>query len=690
MNSRAGKPAAETKRAWHGRLPLAASVALPLVVGLFAHSQGFNLLDDGIWLLGGQTIADGGLLHRDLFTLYGAGRFILLLPLFIVFGKSALSLAILKALLDAAASGFGFFVARKMGAGRLAWLVPLGVLALGPLDPRNVAAGMFAIGVGLGCGKGITARRPFVLGVSWGLMSWLGLDAALFGFIIAGSCWLIVPESRLCSRATAQLLAGFALTVLIAFVPALVTGSFSEAVWQTVVYPVTRFHESMRLSWFQVFTNPGVSLRPFAEVFTGETLSEAFPYHAELRTTAVRALYVTLWLVAPLAILTEMRGSRRPLVIAIGGFAATGMLAVLGRGDVAHLKSAWLGSLWLLPVVMARPVLPARVRAVLAGIVAVLVLLPLAVEPLWMAGHVNRVGLALWKRPEARIRTSSVMITEMERLYSYLGASQTPSAAIWPAYPGIHALLDIPVSCPNVTLLTAGEVRDPRQLCACLEESCIEQVLIGYTGFTWFASGMTLERLEPQLWSCLRQNFRVERIIAGDFLRFKVLKRVAGGLEEIRRLPLAAQLNDREFSAWNGNSPSLAPGMDVGQSFRVGPIGFSGFGVSFNGTPGDSLSVRISVYAQAQGEQFALLATQRRDFVLRSDKDFQYFTTGPIENTAERLLVVSFELLRPSLHPVSLLWYMHDRTKSDADFCPDGHVFVRKQPVDADLYFLSY
>ena len=670
--------------------PLAGAVLLPLVVGLAAHSQGFNLLDDGIWLLGGRTLAEGKLLYRDLFTLYGPARFLLLLPPFLLFGKSALALAVLKALLDALASGVGFLVARRLGAGRLAWLVPLGVLALGPLDPRYVATGLFAIGVGKSGEAPLRPDRALRIGIWWGLLAWFGLDAALFGLIILGASCLLVPGLRPDERTSLRVLLGFLMVVLAAFVPALVSGTIGDAVWQTVIFPLSRFGDSMRLSWLRAFADPQTGLRPFAEVFTGEQLTAAYPLHAPMRVFAVRALYLGLWALAPLAIVGELRAARRPLVLALGLFAATGMLTLLGRGDVVHLKSAWLGSLWLLPVVLAQPRISARVRPIIVGAICLLVLFPLAIEPLWLMAHASRPTLAAWARPTARIRTGVDTIRETETLFKTIAAAPQSPMVIWPAYPGLHALMDVPPACRYVTLLTPGEVRDPGKLFARLEAARPEYVLVGFSGYTWLSSGMSLGQLEPQIWTYLRRHYRVDRVIVGDILRFKVLRRVPEGAQGIRKLPLMEQLNDREFTAWNGASPPLTPGTDIGQSFQAGDLGFSGIGVSFRGTAGDTLSVRLAVWAQKQGGEFSLLGTTNRDIVLRENQDFQYVSTGAIPNTSDRTLIVTFELMRPPSHPASLLWYRHGAGDEDPDFCPDGSVYIRKQPVDADLYFLSY
>ncbi|MCB1150458.1 hypothetical protein KDK88_02865, partial [bacterium] len=90
---------------------------LPAVVETLAASQGFNLLDDGLWLLGADVLRRGGVLYRDLFAIYGPAKFVLLTPLLALTGN-AVALALLKGVTVGAGSLLGFLAARRGGAGR--------------------------------------------------------------------------------------------------------------------------------------------------------------------------------------------------------------------------------------------------------------------------------------------------------------------------------------------------------------------------------------------------------------------------------------------------------------------------------------------------------------------------------------------------------------------------------------------
>jgi len=160
---------------------------VPVGLGLVVHRQGFNMLDDGLWLLGAKTLADGNYLYGDLFSIYGPARYLLLLPFFGLAGQSVLALAVLKAVADGVAAALGYRFARWLGAGPLAWLVPVGVVALGPVHPRYVAAAGFAWLVGKTLTSHTGTRAGFGVGLAWGALALFGLDAAAAGLVIVAA-----------------------------------------------------------------------------------------------------------------------------------------------------------------------------------------------------------------------------------------------------------------------------------------------------------------------------------------------------------------------------------------------------------------------------------------------------------------------------------------------------------------------
>jgi hypothetical protein len=108
----------EMSNTMQARLPrylvLAATCGLLSLVTFLIERQGFNLLDDGLWLLGTRTVANGGILYRDLFTIYGPAGYYALLPFILILGESARTLVLFKAVVTGVAGG----VAWTMGAAR--------------------------------------------------------------------------------------------------------------------------------------------------------------------------------------------------------------------------------------------------------------------------------------------------------------------------------------------------------------------------------------------------------------------------------------------------------------------------------------------------------------------------------------------------------------------------------------------
>lgn len=668
---------------------LALAVAAPLALGLGAYTQGFSLLDDGLWLLGGKLLAEGRRLFVDFPSIYGPTRYLLLAPFFLIFGKSALALAVLKAVVTAASSGLGFFAARRLGAGRLAWLVPLGIVGLGPVDPRYAATGAFALLVGLPV-TARPARQALVVGLGWALLASFGLDAALFGGVILAGAFLLAPESRRLLRSWRSLAGGMLGPLTALALVAAATGTLAEAVRQAVIFPVTGFHGELGVSWTRILSGASADLRPFAGIFTGEDLPPIGPLHAPWIRLALRALCAAIWPLVLVAALWTHRRSPTPLAAALTAFAATGLLTLLGRGDVSHLKSSWLGALWLLPVLLSR--LPARpaARGAVALCAGALLLLPLAAETSWLALHPRRPQLASWTRPTARIRMAKSWIDDIEATFAGLPDARGKPMVIWPTYPGLYALMDVPLETSYVSLLRPGEIRDPDAEIARLEARRVEFVLIGYFGNGYASTGLIMQQLEPRIWGYLRQNFRVLGLTRSDRIRFRVLQRQPGGSAAIRRLPLLDQLSDQEFPFANASTPPLRPGTPVGQSFPVGGMGLKGICVSFAGQPPLDVPLQMAVWMDEGRRGFRRLCSAPSTLSLRETPQITCFDLPELPGTAGRRVLVTFEVLDGTTPPVSLRWFRHATGTGDFDMCPEGNAFLGQSPVDADLFFYSY
>jgi hypothetical protein len=668
---------------------LAVAVAAPLVLCLTAYRQGFSLLDDGLWLLGARMLAEGKRLYVDCPAIYGPARFAVLAPFFLLAGKSALALAILKAVATAAASGLGFAAARRLGAGRLAWLVPFGVIGLGPIDPRYVATGAFALLAGRPTGAN-PPRQALGLGFAWGILATFGLDTALFGTLIVGSVAILAPDGRRAIRAWRHLAAGIALPLAALAVVGAATDTLAEAVRQAIVFPVSGFREAMGVSWLQLLRGANADLRPFSGIFTGEELAPLGPLHAPLRTLSLRVLAVTIW---PFVLLLFVRTRRRPstpLTAAVTAFAATGLLTLLGRGDVAHLKSCWLGALWVLPALLAR--VPARgpVRAALALGVGALLFLPLAGETAWLAWHASRPQLATWARPTARIRMATTWIDDIEEVFTNLPDVRGQPMVIWPTYPGLYALMDVEPATRYVALLRPGEISDPDAEIARLDAARAAYILIGYFGHSYTSSGLLMQQLEPRIWDYLRRSYRVIGYSRSDRVRFRILQREPEGLAALRTLPLLQRLSDQEFPFTNGESPPLQPGRPVGQSFPVGSLGLEGLCVSFTGQPPMDTSLRLAVWIDEGKRGYRCLRRTTVALNLHESPQVTCFELPDMPEAAGRRALVTFEAAAATATPLAMRWFLHAPGAFPFDFCPDGSAFLGERPVDADLFFYSY
>jgi hypothetical protein len=686
---------------WRTNVESAAAALLPLLLGLVVDRQGFNLLDDGLWALGGKVLSEGGALYRDLFSIYGPGRYVLLLPFVLVAGKSALALALGKAVTAAAAGLLGFRFARRLGARGWAWLIPLGVVALGPVQPRYVAA------VGLAwLAATLWMRRPgwwggFCLGLAWGALCSFGLDAAGFGTVTLGLGALLAGRARPGRTTWWGTAAGLGVALLIMGTAAAISGALGAAIWDAVVYPATRFTRGMGVSWFAYFRHGSELGQPFAELMTGEELPAAWAGQADLRALAWRLLYLTLWLPAPLAWWRGRRRGEDDRDAALRGTLVACAIAcwvtLLGRGDTAHLRMAWYASLVLLPALLTkqRSALQVsgrwlRAGGVLAGgLFALLALGPLAAEKLWLAFHADRPTLCAWERPGARILMACARRDALESLYGSLPRRPDDPLLVWPVQPGLHVLFDAPLATSQATLL-AGEVRDPRAVIAELDRRRPSVALVGRAGGV--LSGVrSVRQLAPDLWAYLRLHYRVDQLFTAPGNEYWVLARLPADREAPGTLPLAQQLPDAEQRVANQLSPPLRPGVSIGQTFQVGPLDLQGIALRWAAAePPVSCTVRFQLWELQPGSSPASLGSWERQVHLEHTSELVTIDFGSRPRTAGRELAVSCEVLEEVPGGIFLGWHVPQPGERYEDFYPEGTALLDGRPVAGDLYFLTY
>ncbi len=485
---------------WRRLLPVVAAGLMPLLIGLRVHAQGYNLMDDGLWLLGGRVLADGGQLYRDLFSIYGPARYLLLVPFLGVWGQSVLALAVLKAVLDGVAGSFGYWLARRLGARWWAWLVPVGVLALGPVYPRYLAALAFvALAMGVIPG-GQPGRRGWLVGLGWAVLAWFGLDMAAYGAVILLVGRLLggdeVPPWRW------PTLAGGLLTGLVPLLVVPLLGGYGgQAWWDTVVYPVTRFGGAMGSSWWHSFLGSPQLREPFSGLNTGEVLPPVGPAHQWGRALAWRLLFGVVWLLpVVVAVVRRLKvGRLAPLV----GLAVAGWSTLLGRGDLDHLRLVALAALLLAAPLLGG--LRRRPVQAVAALVCLLILGPRLGEQLWLAGHTQRPSLQHWSRSTARISLGVERVAALEKVLTATEWDGRSPLVTWPAQPGLAFLLGAPLATPQMTLL-AAEVRDPQSVVMDLQTNEPQVVVLGRAA--GLVKGLRGTRdLAPVLYNFLRHQY---------------------------------------------------------------------------------------------------------------------------------------------------------------------------------------
>ncbi len=700
-------------------LTLAAGAG-PLALGLAVYRQGFNLLDDGLWVLGARILAEGGLLYRDLFSIYGPARYLLLLPISWLVGPSALSLAILKALTTGAAAAIGFALSRRLGAGRWGWLVPIGVAALGPFDPRFVAIVALAFllayradrlvhsDAAAGPGTRSALLRGCGLGAVWGAVALFGVDGLAYATVVVAGTLLgpsvIAAVTRRVATAplpppaeTAGIVVGGITILGGAWLVLLVTGAADAAWWDTVVYPLTGFRAAMGISWWETFRTAPEFGQPFAfaSLDTAEILPAAWPGHAAGVTHGIRTLILGLVLIPLLGIRRCLRGAG-PAWMAATAVALCGWLTMSSRGDVTHLKQAWLGSLVLLPALLGTWH-PSLRHARAAGAAVALVGCALGwgvflAEGVWLASHSGRPGLVRWAPPGAGVLVSAdrqEVIAHLASLVDSLSASPRAPVLIWPAQPGLHVIMGRPPATPQVTLL-AGEVRNPAAVIAGLN-ACPPAVAVIGKARGLVAGRFSIRDLSPSLWDWLRDRYTVVMPLRRGFDEYYILAQAPGGRSAIQLRPLAERLPDVEQRILDDSLPLQGPGHRLGQTVRIGPAGLTGLQIRCAIERGPvELRLRLRIQGRGAGGFSRPLGESTQTVVVSENLEKVSWSFGPVAGTAGQEILWTLEILADPQQAVALGCHAYDPADLRGDTYPEGTAMVDDRPVAADLYFITY
>ncbi len=677
------------------RLVPAGAFAAVFLVGLRVHCQGFNLLDDGLWVLGARVVADGGVLYRDLFTIYGPARYLFVLPFFLVTGKSVLALAAAKAFSDGLAAAVGMWGTRRLGAGKWAWLVPVGVIALGPIQPRYVAAGVLAFTAAGVLSRGLDLRRGVLLGLGWGGLALFGLDMAGYGAVILGLGFLVeVKKSRTDGYRSlvpwSGILVGAGAILAGTVVVSAVGGGLGDMTWDTVIYPVTRFKSSMGLSWWHDFGNEAKLGEVFSFVFTGENLSPAWPGHVFQRILALRVLYLLIW-VLPVAGVLGAFLSPRQAWAPVAGLALAGWATLLGRGDPSHLAMAWYGSLVLAPLILADLAAWRRPVGIVAGVALAAVAAPLFMEHAWLAVHLGRPSLERWQRPTAGIFLGSERIKGLDKMLGSLSRDPRIPLVAWPVQPGLIFLQGSALATPQTTLL-AGEVRDPGRVVADLERTKPPVIIQGRAAGV-IPGVRTFRGLAPSIYPYVRTHYTVGGSMASDRENYRLLVRHEGDAEEITTLPLKKQLPTAGQQVKVSYTPLIVGEMNVAQTLRVREFEFHGVVVKLaaKGPYPATIPVRMTILELLPSGKGVVRRDGVTPVVFHKEVENVEFTFPGVPGSIGKTMIFMISNGEPAGPAFRAVWDMpKDGAEPELDFYPEGFALVAGERTAADLYFLAY
>ena len=671
---------------------LSAIVVVAATAGL--RRQGLDLLNGGQWLLCAWVLQQGGHLYREIFTRQGPLDAELLRAFFLLAGTRAASLALLKAFFDGLAAGAVFLGARRLGAGRWAFLAPLGVFALGPFPPRFILATVAAVILSLaiaGGGRRMSQSMVALAGLLAGLSALGGLDSLGLVLLLA----VFAPRDRRPRLFRALAL----LPLLVALGFALGNGTLPAAVDQLAGGAATRLVDQLErippTRLVHTFVRAENAPSPFTLLKTGEILPPVLPASPTLRAWSWR---LRLLLLLGIVVWAWRRPARwGPEALPLLVVASAPWMGILLRGNASFVDTAWLGGLVFLPLLLesgagrgfVQTKAPGAARHLLILLLVALLFGPALVENTWLALHPHREGLHWWKGRSAGIALSSGTLHGLHKLYDQLlpgvRAGQEPML-VWPASPGINFLVGAKPALPQ-TLLLPERIRHPRELAEQLKAAAPHLVLLG---LSWDFTGRRIEELAPGCWDHLREHYRVLDNLAQAPLKLRILQRL-GPNETAEELPLPARLPDVEQTVANGESPAIRKNLEVGQSFLVGPRDLRGFAVRWRTRKKDlTVPLRIRIWMQQGGRWNSLAESYDIDAKIAGDLHRSYFRFSPVKDSANRKVAITFEAREELEIDLRLLWHRHGASDAPVDFYPEGTAMIDMEPTSADLYFLSW
>jgi hypothetical protein len=639
--------------------------------------QGLDLQGDGLWLLGARFVLDGEDLHANLRTGDAALRYEVLAGWMRVFGESAFALATLRATGHALAVAAAVGLAARTLGPTAAGAVFVAMVAAFALPPAAVAGWIVAGLVALAHRRSPTVAGA-VAGAGLGVLFLLDPRWSAVALAASLAAWLAVGVER--DRRPAGFGAGLVVVLGLAAIGAAVATDPAIAFRQTFVVPLASMGETVDPGRFAANAwNAAWLDLPFAGLrATGEAPGPAWPAHEITRSLALRAVVLGAVAVVALGAVRLVRSPSSTRVRVGTGLALAAILVLLLRGDVPSFRaSAPL-------VVFAAVALAGTARARIVAAVAMVLLLPLALEPTWMAANRDRDRLRTFhENPRAGTDVDAARIHRLASMQQVLDPAPRESLLVWPALPGVHWLLGTDPATPFVDV-PAGPAEDAVAVRE-LRDRPPRYVLLG---FSRALLGHEMITSIPDTWNHLREKYRlVGRVLAGD-----EDLRVLGPAHSVRPANdrMANQLPMVELTVANDRSPALREEFTVGQGFRTHGRDVEGFAFRVR-TEADrvALRLRVNVWERIGDEYDTLLESEDVDTLIEQDGQV-VFVEFPVPDSADRDLAILIEPLETPRAEVRLDWRDDDDPREPGDLYPEGDAILGITPVDADLYFLVY
>jgi len=629
---------------------------------LFA--QGFDLRDDGWWLLGAQN-ARG--LHGSIQLEEASGRFMLLHAVMTLFGESARSLvwlrAVLSALCGSAVFALLFHGGRRVGA----WVALAAVLALGPPPPWLLPPLILVLG--------LETRKWRLAASAVAAACAFGVGSFALCLLVSVCAWPRSSEDKPLRWPWIGIAAGVVLVCVIGWQAGGIARELDAGWRRPVERMLTTLGSGAAWNWWHSMRGGPLLGLPFAELHSGAEIQPLFGGHSAVRAWSFRALYLFVFAAAIAATARALQRRRGGAGLAL---CVAGAAVLIARGDLIQLRAASVLAFpgWLF--------LAGRLRAArwILFVLALPLVAPLA-ERAWLIAHHYRSTLLHWDTARAEILLDPATIREIESLNERLPGRGDPMV-VWPNAPGLHWLLERP---PGTRYVRQPPADRSAEIIDEMRRSEVAAVLLGPE---CLRGPRSLAVLQADLHEHLRTHFQVNGSATVLGQSFRLLAPLPQGIA-LDDLSLAQRMPVAEMGVGTERTPALREGLAVGQSFRMGSTDFRGFSLRWQTSrDGVVLPLRFHLWLK-DGERYdTLLHFFDADIEIESSGERSTMRVGPLPDTANRELALSFNLREPIDFVAEALWHRHDTGRGDVDFYPLGSAMINDEEVAADLYFAIY